>query len=239
VTYRVSPGERRAPWISAAVLVLCLVGLAWSGPPIAKAEPGPRARRIAWAVAGAGGLLLAVSVPGRQQARLESTWVELAQVTLRTSEDRPPTFERELVMDDAIEVTVTPSRVCSGLLGKDVHEGCSEVAHVPGLSFLYHEPHMYRCLRISIPPDGEAWLQFPALPDDELAVVGVMAHHDQSTSGKQLLFGSQRINQHVTNDTRDFNLDRRRHGEAPALGIRNESRQIEQVCVAAALVRRP
>ncbi len=239
VTYHVSPGERRALWISAAMLVLCVVGLLWSGPPIATAEPGPRARRIAWAIAGVGGLVLAVGVPRRQQARLESTWVELAQESLRLGEDRPPpTFERDLVIDGALEVTVTPSRICSGLLGKDVHEGCSEAAHAPGLSFLYREPYMYRCLRISIPPSGEAWLQFPTLPDDEVAVVGVMSHHQQATSGKQLLFGSQKINQHVTNDARDFMLDRRQHGDAPSLGIRNEGWVIEQVCVAAALVRR-
>jgi len=239
VIYGVSPGERRALWISAAVLLLCLVAVAWSGPPIAIAEPGPRARRIAWVVVGAGGLLLAVGVPRRQQARLEATWVELARISLQIGEDRPPpTFERDLVIDDALELTVTPSRICSGLLGKDVHEGCSEAAHAPGLSFLYREPHLYRCLRISIAPSGEAWLQFPALPDDEVSIVGVITHHEQVTSGKQLLFGSQKINQQVTNDPRDFTLDRRRHGEAPSLGIRNEGREIEQVCVAAALVRR-
>lgn len=238
VTYRVTPGERRAVWISAAVLLLCLAALAWSGPPIATTEPGPRARRIAWAVAGAGGLLLAITIPGRQRSKLEATWIELARQTLQAAEDRPPTFERDLVMDDALEITVSPSRVCSGLLGKDVLEGCSEAEHAPSLSFLYRDPHMFRCLRISVPPDGEAWLQFPVLPDDQTVVVGVMVRHDQSTSGKQLLFGSLRLNQHVANDARDFMLDRRQHGEAPQLGVRNEGREIEQVCVAAALVRR-
>lgn len=239
VTYRVTEGERRAVWISAAVLLLCLVALVWGGPPIATAEPGPRARQVAWALAAAGGLLLAIVLPGRQRARLEATWVGLGQHVLQTSDERLPTFERDLVMDDALEVTVTPSRICSGLLGKDVLEGCSEAAHAPSRSFLYREPFMYRCLRISVPADGEAWLQLPTLPDDQTVVVGVVVRHDQSTAGKQLLFGSQKLSQHVTNDARDFVLDRRQHGDAPRLGVRNEGREIEQVCVAAALVRRP
>lgn len=238
VTYRVTPTERRAVWISAAVLLLCLVALAWSGPPIATSEPGPRARTLAWAVVLAGGLVLAIIVPGRQRSKLEATWIELAQQTLEAPEDRPPTFEGDLVMDDALEITVSPSRVCSGLLGKDVLDGCSEAEHAPSRSFLYREPHMFRCLRISVPPYGEAWLQFPALPDEQTVVVGVMIRHDQSTSGKQLLFGSLRLNQQVANDARDFMLDRRQHGDAPQLGVRNEGREIEQVCVAAALVRR-
>jgi hypothetical protein len=42
----------------------------------------------------------------------------------------------------------------------------------------------------------------------------------------------------VENDPRDFMLERRQHGATPKLGIRNDNRGIEQVCIAAALVRR-
>jgi hypothetical protein len=237
VTYHVTPGERRAVWISAVVLALCLVAIAWSGPPIATAEPSVRARRLAWALVGVGALVLVVGVPPRQRTRLETTWVEHAALVLRAAEDRPPAFERDLVIDDAIEVDVEPSRICSGLLGKDVLEGCSEAAHAPSRSFVFRDPHMYRCLRVSIPPVGEAWLRFPALHDDAAAVVGVVIRHDQSVSGK-LLFGSQRLNQEVGNDPRDFMLERRLHGETPTLRLRNEGRRIEEVCVAAARVRR-
>lgn len=239
VEYQVSPGERRAVWISAAVLVLCLGGLAWSGPPIATAEPGPRVRLIAWAVVGAGALLLVVAVPRRQAARLEATWDEVAGSVVRARAGRPPVLVRDLVIDDALAVTVTPARVCSGLLGKDVHDGCSEAAHAPAPSFLYRDPHMYRCLRFSIPPDGEATLRFPALPDDEHAVVGVMVRHDSTVPGRRLTFGSLEVNQQVTDEARDFMLDRRLHGDEPSLTVRNDGRGIEQVCVAAALVQRP
>jgi hypothetical protein len=238
VTYRVTPRERRAVWISAAMLILCLAGVAWSGPPIATAEPGPRTRRIAWALLGAGVLALVVGAPPRQQGRLETTWVELATKVLHVEEEEPPPiFERDLVIDDAIGLTVTPTSVCSGLLGKDVREGCSEAEHAPSLSFVFRDPHMYRCLRLSIPPGGEASLQFPELSKDA-AVVGVVIRHDQSVSGKQLLFGSQRLSQQVGNDPSDFMLERRQHGATPKLRLRNDNRGIEQVCIAAALVRR-
>jgi hypothetical protein len=98
---------------------------------------------------------------------------------------------------------------------------------------------LYRCMRISVPPDGEATIQFPALPDAETVVLGVLVRHEQKGSGKQLLFGSRWITQPVMNEERLFVLDRKQHGEAPTLGVRNEGRGIEQVCVAAALVRRP
>jgi hypothetical protein len=136
-------------------------------------------------------------------------------------------------------VTVTPARVCSGLLGKDVHDGCSEAAHAPGLSFLHRDPHMYRCLRLSIAPDGEASLRFPALPDDEHVVLGVIVRHDPTVPGRRLTFGSLAVDQQLTDDPRDFVLDRRRHGPEPSLTVRNAGRGIEQVCVAAALVQRP
>jgi hypothetical protein len=238
VEYQVTARERRAVAVSAVVLLLCLVGLVWSGPPLATAEPGPRARRVAWGVAGAGALLLAVAVPRRQAERLAATWQEMASHVLRARDEGSPAFVRDLVEDDALAVAVAPARICSGLLGKDVRDGCSETAHAPSRSFLYREPHMYRCLRLSIPPDGEATLDFPALPDDAHVVVGVIVRHDPTVPGRRLSFGS-RSQQPLTDEPRDFMLDRRRHGAEPSLTVRNAGRGIEQVCVAAALVRRP
>jgi hypothetical protein len=239
VEYRVTDRERQALWISAAMLALGLAAVVWGGPPIASAEPSPRARRIAWAVVGVGGLVLVVGTVRRQEAKLEQTWVELAQDELRPRDDRMPGFVRELVLDDGIELTVAPERICSGLLGKDVHEGCSEAAHAPSLAFLYREPYMYRCTRISLAPDGEATLQFPALPDRQTVISGAIVRHDRSSPARKLVFGSLRVDQQVTDDARDFVLDRRQHGEAPVLTVRNEGWRIEQVCVAAALVQRP
>src|SRR5690606_211974 len=154
-------------------------------------------------------------------------------------DERTPLFLRDLVIDGAIEPEVEPARVCSGLLGKNVLEGCSEAAHAPSTSFLFHEPYLYRCLRISIPPDGTATVQFPTLPDDDTVVLGARVRHVRRGSGKDLLFGSRWITQPVKNVAREFVLDRKDHGDAPTLGLRNDGSGIEQVCVAAALVRRP
>jgi hypothetical protein len=241
VQYEVKPGERRAGWISAAMLLMCLVGIVWSGPPIAEAEPGPRARAIAWAVVGVGSVVLVVGVAWRQAAKLERTWAALALAELdpEPDDDHLAGFMRDLVIDDEIDVTVAPAQVCNGLLGKDVHEGCSEDAHAPGPSFLFLDPYLYRCLRFSVPPDGEAKLQFPALPDDDTVVLGVLVRHKQKGSGKKLLFGSRWITQPVLDEQHVFVLDREQHGKAPTLGLRNSGKAIEQVCVAAALVRRP
>jgi hypothetical protein len=241
VQYVVSPHERRAGWISAAMLVLCVVGLVWSGPPLSQTETGPRARRIAWVVAGVGGVVLVVGVARRQQAKLEETWAQLAldELDAAPDDDRLAGFVSDLVIDGELEVTVEPARVCSGLLGKDVLEGCSEAAHAPGPSFLFRDPYLYRCMRISVPPDGEAEIRFPALPDDQTVILGVLVRHEQKGSGKKLLFGARWITQSVMNEERPFVLDRKQHGETPTLGVRNEGRGIEQVCVAAALVRRP
>lgn len=239
--YVVSPFERRARWISGAMLLMCIVGLVWRGPPLSTSEPSPRARRIAWVLVGVGGLLVVMAVARRQRSKLDETWFEFAteQLDRNPDDERSPAFVRDLVIDEAIEVVTEPARVCSGLMGKNVLEGCSEAAHAPSVSFLYHEPFLYRCLRISVPPGGTATLQFPALPDDEVAVLGLLVRHVQKGSGKQLLYGSRWVNQAVRNVEHEFLLDRRNHGEEPTLTVRNDGRGIEQVCVAAAFVRRP
>lgn len=241
VQYVVTARERRAVWISAATLLLCLVSLLWGGPPVAALEPSPRARRIAWIVVGVGTLLAVWMLHRRQQAKLEETWAEFASDRLdrNPNDDREPTFVRDLVIDDAIEVETQPARICSGLLGKNVLEGCSEAAHAPAASMLYREPYLYRCLRVSVPPEGEVTLQFPELPDDRTVVLGVLLRHEQKGSGKKLLFGSRWITQPVLNVEHPFVLDRKDHGVAPTLGVKNEGRGIEEVCVAAAFVRRP
>jgi hypothetical protein len=70
-------------------------------------------------------------------------------------------------------------------------------------------------------------------------ISGAIVRHDRSSPARKLVFGSLRVDQQVTDDARDFVLDRRQHGEAPVLTVRNEGWRIEQVCVAAALVQRP
>ncbi|MCX4244146.1 hypothetical protein OEB96_26185 [Paraliomyxa miuraensis] len=241
VHYVVTPFERRALWISAAMLLMCVVGLLWRGPPLALHGSSLRARRIAWVAFGVGVILAVAVIARRQHDKLERTWVEFATNELDDDPDdeRAPELVRDLADDGAIEVDAQPARVCSGLMGKNVLEGCSEAAHAPSTAFLYREPFLYRCLRISIPSEGTTVLQFPAFPDDQTVVLGVLQRHVHEGSGKGLKFGSRWINQVVANDEHEFVLDRRSHGEAPTLSIRNEGRMIEQVCVAAAFVRRP
>jgi len=234
------PFERLAGWISALVLLSCLVALAFPGPPLATAPPSPRCRRITAGVA----VVLVVLVTGwvvvRQRDKLAETWAEVAAERLDAVAARQPLLVRDLVVDDALEFEATPASVCSGLLVKDGRVGCSEAEHRPRTSFLYREPFLYRCLRVSIAPHGEATLRFPALPDGDHVVAGSLIRHVRTGSGKLLYFGARWINQRMKNRLHDFVLDSAQIIDGqPTLGLRNDGDQIEQVCISAALFRLP
>lgn len=235
--------ERRALWLSAAMLVLCLAALLMRGPPLAERPPGPRARRITWIGAAGLGLLALGVLFVRQRNMLEQTWAELgaALADPDPDDDRAPTFVRDLVIGGELALETTPAQVCNGLMGKDVLDGCSEAAHRPHDSFLYREPYLYRCWRISVPATGEAVVRFPALPDGAHVIVGSIIRHVRTGSGKKIFFGSRAVNQRMLSRRHDFVLDQgsRMVDGQPVLGLRNEGKEIEEVCFSAALMRVP
>lgn len=241
--YRRSDFERRAVWLSAAMLVLCLASLLVGGPPLAEQPAGPRTRRIAWIGVAVLGPLAVAALVVRQQAMLTQTWTELGAAKLDPDpdDDQSPTLVRDLVLDGALRLELSPTRVCNGLMGKDVLDGCSEVAHRPHDSFLYRNPYLYRCWRISVPAHGQAVVHFPSLPDDDHAIIGSIIRHVRKGSGKKLFFGSRSIQQRMLNRRHDFVLDRQSRTIAghPVLGLRNEDKRIEEICLSAALMRRP
>lgn len=238
--YVVSERERRAAWLSAITLVLAVLALTIGRRPIATAAPGPTARRIAWGVATVG-LVGGVAFGVRRQASmLEQTWSELA-VDLLGDDEEEPTAELlgDLVVDDTISVELDPEVVCSGLLGKDVLEGCSEAAHRPSTSFLYRDPYLYRCRRLSLPPDGWATVELGSLGADEV-VVGSVIRHERRGSGKRVRWGIGREAQGpLRNDRHDFMSRPGADGRAAELRFRNDGSKIEQICISAARMRRP
>lgn len=234
--------ERRAVWVSALMLLACLLGLLMRGPPLSIRPLSSRAVRLSWVVAAGLGVLLAIGLVMRQGDKLTETWDEFGQDELdrRADDDIEPLFVRDLVIEGEVESEHTPSAVCNGLTVKDGRVGCSEAAHRPRTAFLYREPFLYRCLRISIPPGGEATVRFPTLPNDEYVVAGSLIRHIRTGAGKRLYYGARWINQRMKNRLHDFVLGPAQLTDGrPAIGIRNESPQIEQVCISAALFRRP
>ncbi len=156
-----------------------------------------------------------------------------------SQDDLPAAFVRDLVVDETIVVEVSPARVCSGLLGKDVRAGCSESAHRPNLSFMYRAPYLYRCQRVSVPAHGTAIVRFPELPDDGSVVLGSIIRHVRKGSGKRILWGLGRAKQPLRNQRRDFVVRLNDEGLTPTVRLRNDGNGIEQACVAAAQMLPP
>lgn len=240
-SYLSSERERRAVWLSAITLGLALVALGFGARPIATRAPSPALRRIVWSVAALAGVAVLVVGMRRQASKLEQTWSAMAVDHLGDDEDEPRvTLVSDLVVDDALRLEREPEAVCSGLLGKNVLEGCSEAAHRPGTSFLYRDPYLYRCLRLSLPPHGWATLRMPVLPEPDTVVVGSVIRHVREGSGKRVRWGvGQEGRGPLRSDRHDFVLERDAKGRTDELRFRNDGDAIEQICVSAAVLRRP
>ncbi|MCA9709259.1 MAG: hypothetical protein KDK70_25670, partial [Myxococcales bacterium] len=240
--------ERRAPWISVMMLLLCAVGLLVGGAPLATRPAGPRAMRLARASAAVAGLLLVVAIARRQATALEQTWTDLDAPNTpdtprapRAPGERAPPFLRDLVVEGELEPESSPERMCIGLHGKDVLDDCSEAAHRPHDSFLYREPYLYRCLLVSVPPKGETIVHFPALAERDHVIMGSLVRQGSSRGGKALYWGSRFVDKPVRSGRHDYVLDRRSRtiDDRPTLTLRNDSPKVEQVCVSAAMMQRP
>jgi len=239
--YVVSDAEGRAAWISAIMALLCLVALVLPGPPLATREPSAKARHIAWAIVGLGTILITIAITRRQAQKLDETWTAVAVDLLGDDEDEPTSrFLRDLVDEDMLRLERSPTRVCSGLMGKNVLDGCSEDAHRPSLSFLYRDPYLHRCLRFSIPPHGAATLHFPPLLDDDTVVIGSVIRHIRSGSGKRLRWGiGNDPRGPLRNNRHDFIAPPSPEGPPSELRFRNDGSTIEQICITAAQIKRP
>ena len=234
--YVVEDYERYAGWCSAVMLVLGLLAIAIGGPPLATREPSPAARRMSLVVVVAGVLVAIVVVGMRQRGKLAQSWTEFVTDSgeLEHYGDDPEDFQfvRDFIVDDAMAIDQDYTKVCSGLMGKDVRAGCSEAAHAVNVSFMYRAPYLYRCLRISIPARGNVELAFPALTDEGNRVYGILLRHDRKGTGKALRWGTGQTSRGPTrNRTHEFMLEAN-DGRVPSLKFRNDGNAIEQVCVA-------
>ena len=238
LVYVRSPLERRAMVISAAVLVMCLGGLLLRGPPLSSVPLTPRSRRISAAIVVGLGLVVIAGLVYRQGKKLEETWGEYAEDELAHRGYEDPSFIRDLVIDAAIEPDPTPPTICSGVRVNDARSGCSEEAHRPSDSFLYRDPYLYRCVRVSIPAKGTLTLHFPRLRDREV-VAGSVIRHVRKGTGKKLFYGGRWVTKRMKNRLHDFVLDDNATKDGrPTLGLRNDGTKLEQVCVSAAIFER-
>lgn len=239
--YVYAPHEARAKWLSAAALLLALAALGFGRPALVSRPRSPSARRVEWIVAGLGVVAVLSWGARRQASKLRQTWSAVAVDELGDDDEDPTAvLDRDLVIEDGLVVQRDPERVCSGLLGKDVLADCSEAAHRPSTSFLYREPFLYRCLRLSLPPHGSAVVRLPVLPDDETVVVGTVLRHVRTGSGARLRWGlGDDARGPLRNTAHDFVASRDGQGRTPSIKLRNDGDAIEQVCISAAQMRRP
>lgn len=247
--YERSDRERIAGWMSVLALLACAASLL-SARPLGREPPTERARLVATVVIVVALLAVAFLVHRRQVKKLDETWRELAVDQLRPGDgesdepavppeedDDAPRLVRDLVIDQALTLERQPEVVCSGLLGKNVLEGCSEAAHAPSQSFLYRAPYLYRCQRFSLPPRGHMDITPPAPLADGNVVVGAVIRHVRPGTGKAVRWGiGNKGRGGLRNRRHDFVLEPSAKKTMPSLRFRNDGNAIEQVCVALAEV---
>lgn len=252
LSYEVSERERIAGWLSLVAIGLATIGVLISMP-LPFAAPTTRTRTLALVAAAVIAIVAIAVLRQRQATKLEETWVHLASelldpprvglaaATEEADEDAEPTsmLIRDLVDDNAVTVEQQPRLVCSGLLGKNVLEGCSEAAHAPSTSFLYREPYLHRCLRFSLPPKGHTDLQLPPLTEPGRQVVGTVIRHVRPGTGKAIRWGIGAEGRGpLRNRRHDFAIQPEPDTTMPPLRFRNDGNAIEQVCVALAEIER-
>ena len=245
LTYRRSTSERIGGWVSALTWFVGLVALTQGRRLHFRRRPRPSA---VWAPAGVlvGAAVLALAAH-RQASKLDRTWQHFAADRAyrdapypedEAEDDARPLLLRYLVDAGAIELLRTPARVCNGLEGKDVLEGCSEAEHAPVRATTYRDPYLYRCLEFGLPPGGTVEVR---LGDGEHDVLGRLTRRLLGAPGRGLKLGIGRSPelQALTSDDFDFFIPVREPGE-PIVGIlHNGGRHLERFCLAAAEVRGP
>jgi hypothetical protein len=161
--YRDSSGERNAAIISWVALLLALVSLGFTR--VAKPSRPRLPPRVALAIVGAlaiaGGLAL-------QQVRARSlakTWSRAA-----SGPESELRSVRDLVMDGSWGLSPRPFAACDGLLGRDAQTGCSPADEAERVSFLFHQPYLYRCVSLTVDAGERRQLAWAGLEANERLV---------------------------------------------------------------------
>ncbi len=243
-TYHRKPREVVGGWLS---LLACLVGLAALalGRPLRFRDRPSWTRSRLTAVMLVTGLLGLVAAAWMQARKLEQTWqhfaAERAYGTAASPLDDGPASKRaglvrDLVDDDALELRRRPSRVCNGLGGKDVLEGCSEAEHAPVAATTYREPYLYRCVEFGVPPGGIVEIPLGSGDHD---VLGRLQRRLLGSPGRRLKFGAAKAPTQLRTDDVDFFVPRRGDGKPAMAVLINDGRSMERFCLAAAEVEAP
>jgi hypothetical protein len=233
-----------ANWLSLAVVVLMLAGLASKRElQLAVRLESERASRISWAL----GLvtLAAILVGGylRQERKLAETWTHLLDAhgrSDRLSKGRALRFRKDLVDTGAYSVVRSTTDGCDGTLGKDAMAGCTNVDARPRVSMAFRTPYLYRCLRVQVPPGGSLDITLHELRDDD-DLAGFFVKEGPNLDGLELrLPGDDEFHHPPMQGSRQHfhvTAEARGGGEQAKLELRNASPRPHALCFAMAAAR--
>lgn len=189
LSYQTPTRERAANWLSLAVIVLVLAGLASDRErQLAVRLESERATRISWAL---GLATLAVVLIGgyvRQERKLAQTWTHLLDAHARSQrlgQGRTLRFREDLIDAGAYSVVRSNTDGCDGTLGKDAMAGCVQADARPRVSMAFRAPYLYRCLRIEVPARGSLDIILDDLRDDD-DLAGFYVREGPSLDGLEL-----------------------------------------------------
>ena len=236
--YHWSGRERVAAHISLIALGLVLLALLSTRRlELADRLHAPAAQRLSALMLGLSVALVSMWVASRKAARLEQTWTDaIARVFARRA-DHDATFVRDLIVDGAFTTARTPQQICIGLTGRDALPGCSETAHRPSMAILYGAPHLYRCLAVTVPPNGLTDVHLEATGDVLGMVVRMTPGRGQHLTWRPVGGREDMKRRGVSTQPSEFHLRADAFPAGFTLRLGNRSNAPERVCVAAAEVR--
>lgn len=214
-------------WLSILLALFSGANIRWSPRPI----PVHR-RPVAVGAAVLLIVLAALFVRARQSRKLSQTWSEAA-AEINPHWDSDVGFVRDLVADDELRFVVNPERICDGLMGKDVLDGCNDANHRPQPSAGYRKPYLYRCVEFTVTASGSASVEFD--PSGH-AVAGFLIRRESGNRRTRVELGVNEEPQGFRTPRRDFHLEAGEAGDIARLDVLNRGTQPERFCLAVALV---
>jgi hypothetical protein len=245
LSYHTPTRERAANWLSLAVIVLVLAGMASTRElQLAVRLESERASRISWAL---GLVTLGVILVGghvRQERKLAETWTHLLDAhgrSERLSKGRVLRFRKDLVDSGAYSVARSNTDGCDGTLGKDAMAGCTQADARPHVSMAFRAPFLYRCLRVQVPAHGTLDITLDELRDDD-DLAGFFVKEGPNLDGLELRLPGETEFRHppMQGSRQHFHVtaEARGGGEQAKLELRNASARPHALCFAmAAAVR--
>lgn len=230
--YRITEGERRAPWISGIALLIALVLVFVSRPfELSAWPPSPTRRRQLQVLAGAAAVVvvaLAIRRSGNQRAL---TWTEYAGERLSARKLDDVVFADDLTTTRAITVNRGIDAICDGVLGKDALADCEEGDYRINPSFFYIEPYLYRCVGFGIAAGDTVTVEL-GRPGD--LVAGFLARRGPDRRSRELRYSFGDAIAVLGPRRADLLFRPEQFVGGAVMTIENRGGDAEQVCVGAA-----